>query len=136
MTGSITIEVSQLSIIVNVVLRVITALIFAWFIIPLQIKQVNVKNGLRLLRIELLVSGIILFLINTIGLAIIVVRPLVDPVQLRQFTDFIALFNSVGFLVIAAIKFQIYRSQYTPENILLHEHMERIEVANKKQKKK
>lgn len=136
MNGSITIEFSQISIIINVILRLITAFIFIWFIIPLQIKQADVRNGLRLLRTELLVSGVILFLINTIGLGIIIVKPFTDPKQLSLFTDFIALFNSVGFLIVAAIKFQIYHSQYTPENILMHQHFERIEVAHKKEKNK
>jgi hypothetical protein len=141
MNGNFTVELSQVSLIINVVLRVITAIIFFAFIIPLQIKQVHVRNGLKLLRTELLVSGIILFLVNTIGLFIIVVRPYVDPVQLRIFTDFIALFNSFGFFAIAIIKFQIYNSQYTPENILLHEHLHKIEqrveknIARQEEKK-
>jgi hypothetical protein len=79
-----------------------------------------------------LVSGIILFLVNTIGLFIIVIRPYVDPGQLRNFTDFIALFNSFGFFAIAVIKLQIYKSQYTPENILLHEKIEKHEKQKQK----
>jgi hypothetical protein len=134
MNGNFTIELSQIGLIANVVLRVITAIIFIKFIIPLQIKQAHVKNGLKLLRTELLVSGIILFLVNTIGLGVIVVRPYVDPNQLRYFTDFIALFNSVGFFTVAIIKFQIYNSQYTPESILMHEKIEKLE--KKKTKKK
>lgn len=130
--NSLTFTFSNISIIISVVLRIITGIMLLAFVIPLQIKQAGVKNGLRSLRKALLISGILLFLVNTVGLLIIVSKPFFDTSTNRMITDFIAIFNSIGFLIIAYIKYQIYHEQYTPTNIKLHEKVERQEKKDNK----
>lgn len=120
-------EFSELQVFVNVFFRVITAIIFIAYILPLMIREAGVKNGLKKLRIELLVSGFIIFFVNTAGLSIIVWRYLYGNEGLQSFTDIIALANTFGFLVIAVLKYTIYHQRYTPEQKELHEKLEKIE---------
>lgn len=129
--NNLIIELSELQITVNIIIRIITAVIFLCFIIPLQIKEARVKNGLAVLRLELLVSGIILFFVNTFGLSVIVLRYLFGDSVVQKVTEFITIFNSIGFLFIACIKFHIYHREYTPENKQIHATMERLK-ENKK----
>lgn len=129
-------ELSQLEILVNLFIRVATAIIFLCFIIPLQIKEARVKNGLRLLRRELLVSGMTIFFINTVGLSIILFKYVFDDGVVQAATSVITLFNSLGFLVIAAMKYHMYHQQYTPENKRRHARIEQLEVEEEEQKRK
>lgn len=123
---------SNFSVLISTVIRVITGIILLAFVIPLQWKQANVKNGLRSLRKALLVSGIILFIVMETGLIIILFKPFVSMKTNRLITDSIAIFNSVGFFIIAYIKYQIYHEQYTPKNIKLHEKIEKQEEKESK----
>lgn len=129
--SNITFEVTEIQIILNTAIRIVTAFLFLAFIIPLQIKEAQVKNGLLILRRELLVSGVIMFLVNTIGLTIILLRYFFGDAILKPAIEIISLFNSIGFLIIASIKYHIYNSQYTPENKRLHAKIDRLERSKK-----
>ena len=118
-------ELAQLPLIINVALRVITAMFFARYLLPLFIKEAKVKNGLKKLRLELLISGTIIFLINTVGLIIIVFNYF--GLSTRVVLEAVTYFNSLGFLVYAIIKFKIYTQRYTPESKKLHEKFEKME---------
>lgn len=129
-------QISQLAFYLTVIFRIATAIIFLKFIIPLQIKENSVKNGLRTLRKELLISGITIFLINTVGLSLIVFKQIFNDDITNFLTDGITIFNSLGFLVIAYLKYEIYHSQYTPKNKQLHARIEQYEKSKLKDKKK
>lgn len=137
--NNLNLQISQISLVINVAIRVLTALIFAIYLIPLFIKEARVKNGLKLLRYELLFTGIIIFIVNTSGLFIILFRYL--GFDLKTVTDIVTYFNTLGFLGYALVNRKIYTQRYTIENKKLHEEFEKIEnralkEANKKSKKK
>lgn len=126
--NNLTFEIDLINIIANTIIRLVTAFLFLTLIIPLQIKEAGVKNGLRILRKELLFSGIIMFLINTIGLSVIVVNYFFGAAATQIVTPIITLLNSVGFLTIALIKLNIYHQQYTPENKRIHTMIAKHEI--------
>lgn len=129
------IDISNLSIALNTIVRLLTAFIFLKFIIPLQFKETKVKNGLRKLRYQLLITGIILFHINTIGLIIIIIRFL--KIDVTTASTVVTYFNTFGFLFIALVEYQIYHRRYTPKQKELHAKFEEMEnEAREKEDKK
>lgn len=128
------IQFSDYAVIINVVFRLITAVIFAIFLLPLFFKEAGVRNGLRPLRIEMLLAGIIIFFINSIGLLIIVFR--YGGFDVTRLSEYVTYFNSIGFLTYALIKWRIYTQNYTPENKSLHEEIHKLEIELVKKRKK
>ena len=92
-----TISLNSLPIILALIIRVITSIILLAFVIPLQYRQATVKNGLKTLRKALLFSGFLIFWVNTVGLVIIVIRPIAHPETVKFVTDFVSVLNSFGF---------------------------------------
>lgn len=113
------------TVVVNVGVRLVTAFIFLAFLIPLIFREAQVKNGLKVLRVELLLTGLLIFLINTVGLLIILFRYLGANVQLA--TDIISYFNTFGFLAYALIKLKIYTQNYSAESKARHERYDKQE---------
>ncbi len=123
-------QYDEWAIIINVFIRLITVFIFLRYLIPLFVKEAQVKNGLKGLRYELLFTGLIIFFVNTTGIFIIVLRYL--GVNIVLATNVVTYFNTIGFLVYALIKLRIYTQRYTPENKLLHEKIEKFEKSEMK----
>lgn len=126
-------EFGLLSIIINVIFRIVTATLFVFFLIPLFFREARVKNGLRTLRFELLFTGTIIFCVNTFGLLIIVFRFLRWDTAL--IADLVTYFNSVALLAYAIAKYIIYTQKYTPENKKLHEKFEKMERIERQKAK-
>ena len=89
------IEITNISFFLNTALRIITAILFLVFLIPLLLKEARVQNGLKVLRVELLLTGSIIFLVNTIGLLIIVADFM--KLDTAVVSNFVVSFNSIGF---------------------------------------
>lgn len=117
----------QVSVVITCILRVITAFIFLKYVIPLQIEEMHVKNGLKKLRYQLLLSGVTLFIINIVGLALTVLRYLSSVMLFSTFSNTLAIINAVGFLIVAYIQYQIYNQQYTDEHKKSHEIIGKLE---------
>lgn len=120
-----TFEVTTLTFVLNVAIRVVTAIIFVLFLIPLIVKEAAVKNGLRQLRYEMLMTGAIIFTVNTVGLSIILLRSF--DVDTSGIVEVITFINSFGFLAYALVKLKIYTQSYTPEKKRLHEKIAKLE---------
>jgi len=131
--NNLQLEFSTITVVLNVAVRCFTAIIFMAFLLPLLLKEATVKNGLKQLRIEMLLSGTIIFLVNTVGLFIILFRFLEADVQ--TFSDFVTYFNTFGFLAYAIVKLRVYTQKYSPENKKLHEEFERIEAKKMAERK-
>lgn len=129
-------EFDHLSVIFSIIVRVMAGMTLLFFVIPLQTREAGVKNGLRTLRKQLLVSGITIFIINTFGLLIYIMRMIVDDGMFRFLTNSLAIVNSLGFATMAFIKYQIYHQNYTPEQKKKHEIISEIEKGNLKVVKK
>lgn len=122
-----TISFSNIGIILSIIIRIITSIILLWLVIPLQIKQAQVKNGLKTLRKALLLSGLLLFLIDTVGLIIIVIRPIANSATIKLVIDIASIINSIGLFSLGILWFLIYKQQFTDKNIKLHEKVEKRE---------
>jgi len=120
-----TISFSNIGIILSIIIRIITSIILLWLVIPLQIKQAQVKNGLKTLRKALLLSGLLLFLIDTVGLIIIVIRPIANSATIKLVIDIASIINSIGLFSLGILWFLIYKQQFTDKNIKLHEKVEK-----------
>lgn len=117
--------------IISIILRVASAVILLFFVIPLQIRENKVHNGLIKLRRQLLFSGISIFLIIVVGIFIMALR-LYEPVYRDELTFIFSIINSIGFLIVALIKYQIYHTQYTPESKEHHRIIEKMEKGELK----
>ena len=119
------IEITNISFFLNTALRIITAILFLVFLIPLLLKEARVQNGLKVLRVELLLTGSIIFLVNTIGLLIIVADFM--KLDTAVVSNFVVSFNSIGFLAYALMKIRIYRQHYSQASKKLHEEFAKFE---------
>lgn len=134
---NLNLTITQIPLVISIFIRIITAIVFLAFIIPLQIKEATVKNGLKKLRIELLATGITIFFVNTVGLILVILKFFVEPSIVQAITDILTVFNTFGFLGVAILQYNIYHHRYTPEQKELHEKFSRMEITaeNKARKK-
>lgn len=132
--NNLQIQFDELAIVINVTIRILTALIFLKYLIPLFIKEAGVKNGLKILRYELLFTGLIIFGVNTSGLLIILLRYMGADIRLA--TDVVTYINTFGFLGYALLKWKIYTQKYSIESKLLHEKIDKLENRELKRLRK
>src|SRR5579872_4999923 len=106
------------SVAIAVLLRMISCLLLLFFCIPLQIKEAGVKNGLRLLRIQLLSFGVILFLTNLFSLTLLWLG---WGTPQRPINALLQVVNAIAFLLLAVIGHLMYHQQYSEESKSFHE---------------
>lgn len=97
----------------------IAAIIVLFFTIPLQVKQAGVKNGLALLRKQLLAFGVIVFITNTIATYFLTrasISLYINGGQVTAATAILLFTFAVSKLAIAVIGYQIYHQQYVMEH--------------------
>jgi hypothetical protein len=112
-----------------VFLHVITGLVTLAFVIPLQVKEAGVKNGLAKLRKMLLLRGVLGLGVIAISVFALMARSFFDGDALRNAVVIFVLTHAIGLLLKTLIDYQIYHQQYTPESKELHK---KIEVIEKK----
>ena len=110
------------------IVRAITTVVILWQIIPLQIKEVNVKNGLKRLRIELLIAGLTLLLTNSFSMLLIITTKGTTPTN----SIYLQIINSFAILIFAIILYLIYHEQYTPISREVHK---KIDIREKRAKR-
>ena len=103
-------------------INIISFLIILFFVIPLQIKEAQVKNGLAKLRIQLLLYGLAMDIISL--LLMYIGYHLFYNIHHLNLV-FAILFISVCVFGLAIIGYNIYHQQYTLKNIKLHEKIDR-----------
>jgi len=96
--------------------RTIATIIIVWQIIPLQIKENKIKNGLRRLRAELLIMDFTLLITNLLSMLLIITSKGFIPIN----SVILQVVNSVAILVFAIVLYLIYNEQYTPESKEIH----------------
>lgn len=119
----------QYSIPVSIVVRIISCLMLLFFCIPLQLKELHVRNGLRVLRIQLLAFGIILFLTNVFSLDFLW---LALATAQKPINAFLQLVNAGSFLALSVIGHLMYHSNYSDENKEQHARLEEMEKTGQK----
>ena len=97
--------------------RILAVVLLLFFCIPLQVKEVAVKNGLRLLRVQLLAFGILLLIVNIVTF-ILLLNVMNQPPRLPN--SWLQIINALAFFGASYILNAIYRTQYTDESKELH----------------
>lgn len=132
-------ELSIYSLIVAVAIRIIAAFFYA-IVVYRANKENGVKNGLIKLRRQMLITSVAMFIINTLGLALIIIRPFVDEMIFKIITDTLTLINSIGLLIVGLLLFKIYTQKFSPQEKEIHrkiadsEAKKRSKIDNQKRK--
>lgn len=112
----------------SIIVLIIAAIVAGAFVIPLQVKEAGVKNGLGKLRKQLLLKGSLNFVMILITIVILSLRYFIHDVEvLRYMTTSLVFLFSLSFLTHVIIDYFVYRQNYTPENIKLHARFEVLE---------
>ena len=112
---------------VSVIIRILSLILMLAFCIPLQIKEAGVKNGLRALRIQLLLFGLTLLLTNLFSLGFLWI---IDSSPQRPLNAALQVINALAFLALAVLGHKMYTSQYTEENKMHHEEIAKMEKTH------
>lgn len=116
----------------SIFLHTMAGVIVLAFVIPLQVREAGVKNGLASLRRQMLAKGIISLLVVVVSIIVLTIRFLTDNVEfLRYAYGFLIFLHALGILAKAIIDFKVYHQQYTPENKELHAKVEALENRRK-----
>lgn len=131
-------EINNLLLYTATIFSAIAIVVIAFFIIPLQLKEAQVKNGLAKLRVQLLLYGVALVAIDSIMLYFlyrISAQVYFNSQVMPQMTTSVLLFVfSSLHLSLAVIGYMIYHQQYTPEQKQFHAQIDKIEVKAEKKK--
>lgn len=100
---------------VSIAFRIAAGVIFILWVIPPQIAEARVNDALKPLRRQLLVSGVTLFFLNTLGLIILPIRLYGSDATYIMLTQTLTVVNSFAFFIVAWIKYKIYHQAYYSE---------------------
>lgn len=116
----------------SVFFHIVSCIVVALFVIPLQVKEARVKNGLALLRKQLLAFGFLVATLAIVGATVLTLRYFVPDQETRMtITVMLVLAHSLGFLGMAVIGYKMYHQQYTDESKLLHAKLDKLEKRRK-----
>ena len=119
---------------ISIILHIAAGIITAAFVIPLQLQQVGVKNGLAKLRKQMVVKGFLSLVVIMSSILALTLRYVIHDIDiLRYIIVTLILIHSLGALGKSYIDYEIYHQQYTEENKEIHEKIEREELKRKAQ---
>ena len=113
-------------------LLIVGILISALFIIPLQVKQAKVKNGLAMLRRLMLLQGILNLLVGVAAISAITSAYFTEIEATRYVSMIMVLIFSVSFLTFIVIWVIMYRQQFSTDQKRLHEKVAKQELKENK----
>lgn len=117
---------------ITIIIHIVAGIITAHFVIPLQYKESKVKNGLLNLRKQMLIKGLLSFMIIVVTVIALTLRFFVkDPIILRYIITTMIFLHGVGTLGKSTLDLTIYHQQYTPEQKKLHEKIAKLERKEK-----
>ena len=111
--------------ILSIIIRVISSVILLFFFIPLQIKEAFVRNGLKKLRIQLLIIGIIILITNVLT-GYILWEILVTYTRERLDNVMAQLLNAIAYLILSVIFYQMYKFQYSEQSKEFHKKIDEL----------
>lgn len=112
---------------VSIIVRIIAFFLMIFFLIPLQVKEVGVKNGLLKLRYQLLFLGIILLFINFTSVIFLYDDLTNATMPASNLSIYLRIINGIAHLFLSFILLSIYKQQYTEKNKILHEKIDKLE---------
>lgn len=93
--------------------------------LPLQIREARVNNGLRKLRYELLAYGTIILVLNMCRIYALITYLLGDEV-LNPIQAVLLVIGSLGYIALAVIGHIMYQQNYSSENKEVHKKIEEL----------
>lgn len=113
---------------ISIIMLTIAGFVAAAFVIPLQVKEAGVRNGLAKLRKQLLLKGFLTFGIITVAIIVLSLRYIIHDTNILRYiiTSLIFLY-SFFFLVQVYVDYMIYTQQYTEESKKLHDKIDKLE---------
>lgn len=102
---------------ISIGIQVVALLVALAFVIPLQIKEARIIDGLTRLRKLMLASGITIITLSTVSVIVLSARFFIPVAYIRYITVFLVLAHSIGFLILALILRSIYTSKYVDTTI-------------------
>ena len=112
--------------VIAIIIRILSSIISLFFCIPLQIKEAKVNNGLKKLRYQLLLFGVLLLIMNTITSLVLTDNFFSNIIQ-KPFNAFLQIVNSFIFLALALNGLVMYKQQYSEENKEFHRKVEELQ---------
>lgn len=100
---------------------ILTVILTSSFVIPLQIKEARIRDGLLPLRKQLLKRGILIISVSIFAVVILVSRYFLTGEILRYLIGTLMLAMSLAVLGVTIFDLRIYRSQYSEESLKDHE---------------
>lgn len=116
-----------------VFLHVVAGILTMAFVIPLQFQQSKVKNGLVLLRRQMLIKGLLSLIVIIVSVFALMGRWL--PFNGDTIRYAVLLFistHAVGILGKSYIDYRIYHQQYSEHSKQMHQKIHTLEVAKKR----
>jgi D-alanyl-lipoteichoic acid acyltransferase DltB (MBOAT superfamily) len=113
----------------SIVIHIIALYVTVAYVIPLQIKEAKVKNGLKRLRVQMLASGITLIILSLVSIITLSIPLIINTNITKYATIFLVLIHSIGFLTFSLIKRAMYHSQYSDSSKADHVEIAKLEDA-------
>lgn len=124
------------SAIIALFLRLFSLFISLIFIIPLMVKQAQVKNGLRVFRWLLMGYGILINVSNLLT-SYFLFDVISSSVVQKELNSYLQIINAIIFLLASLLGYAMYHYQFTEENVKFHAKIERkMKQEEKEQAKK
>ena len=121
--------------ITNILIHLLSVIITAIFIVPLQIREARVKNGLAVLRKQLLAFGVLVIVVG-IASVIALTLPLFERNGITLYLSLTTVtIHAFAFLGFAILGYQIYHTQYTDEIKEAHKELDKIRSGQASAKK-
>jgi len=112
-------------------IRLVVAVLLVFMVIPLQVKEALVKNGLISLRRQMLIGGVTILISN-----LIVVITLADLILHNSYvspsSEFLQVLNALVFLILSVTYVKIYRQQFSRKQKHIHKLANDIEKKEKR----
>lgn len=122
----------QLIFYIAVIMHVAAGILTLACVIPLQLREAGVKNGLRKLRQQLLVKGLLSLAVIVFSIMALTGRSFLPDGLTRFGMITFVMAHAIGILGKAYIDYQIYHQQYTEESKRMHEKIDALEKAKAK----
>lgn len=122
---------------IAITLNIIAGVIVAAFVIPLQAKEAGVKNGLLLLRKQMLTKGALSLMVIVSTILVLALRMTdPDPLIARYTVSALILIHAMGILGKSYIDYKIYHQQYSQVSKDMHERIEHLEKQDARKEAK
>lgn len=121
----------ELAFLAAIILHVLAGIVTVAFVIPLQIKQAGVKNGLRKLRLQLLTKGFLALAIIIVSIFSLTARWVLDDGATLRFAIVVfVMTHAVGVFGKAIIDYLIYHQQYSQKSKDMHTRIDKLEQGD------